>query len=912
MESTEKAQAAASAVRQPEFRLAPVFGDHMVLQRGRPVPVWGEAPAGSRVRIACNGREKWAAVCAGRWMAQLDPMAPGPAFTLVAECHAVADARVPAGGAADGAEPCPAARITFSDVLVGDVYLAGGQSNMEYRMRESLEARQWAQKAELPMIRSYFAPRVPYVGALTDEPDAPFCRAPVWQVCTPEAAPEFSAVAFHFARRLQADVDVPIGILDASWGGSSATCWLAEEDLQSDPQLMPWLTEYRSLLATVEPAAYEAERAAYAAAVEAWIARDREAMARDLSAAERETFVGGYPWPPPNGPKNALSPFGLYHTMLEPLAPYAVAGALWYQGETDAGETDPVDPANGKGAEKYGRLLETLIARWRQLYRQPDLPFLVVQLASYGCDGNPDGEAWAVLREQQMRLAERDARVFTAPIHDVGDRTDIHPKHKRPVGERLALLAERHLYGLPVQAAGPVPVAVEREENQLLIRFEGCAGALEAGSRDPLAMEGACAARDGHTPVKGFALAGADGVFHPALATIGGAGDGTSAIVRVRAEAVPAPVAVRYGWANYTEANLFGGAGWPVAPFRMKVNAGGEAETGRNGRSAAIRKGDGMRRQTRIDKSVEAMLCLQRQCWEQAVGGRALVRAGKRDLAIGFARDAALRQRPDGRPGMVEDCTASTDAIAHIPLLAYAARETGEARLMRALSEARRYAYEVAPRDAAGTLYHVTDAAQFWSDSPYMAPPAFAALGDIDEAVRQLRGMRKALWDPEMRMMRHIRDAVTGNWVRGLCWGGGNGWTAAGLAEIIACMPADRAEERNELVAWLEALLAGCIAHRRADGLFHDIVDDPSSFVESNLGQMLAYAIFESVHGGWLATSWLPDAHIMREAAIARIDRDGLLQGACGSPFFDRPGTSTEAQAFTVLMECAAAPFVRD
>ena len=342
MELTEKAQAAVATAKVTPFCLAPVFGDHMVLQRHQPVPVWGNAPAGSRVRITCNGQEKWAAVCAGRWMAQLDPMAPGTAFVLVAECHAVTDAAAWDGGVAGNAQPRPLARIECADVVVGDVYLAGGQSNMEYRMKESLDAKEWIARADLPMIRSFFAPRIPYVGAQADEPDAPFCQPPAWKVCSPETAPDFSAVAFHFARMLQADVDVPIGILDANWGGSSATCWLTEEDLESDPMLMPWVTEYRSLLETFDPAVYEAERTAYAAAVDAWVARDGEAVRKGMSASERETFVGGYPWPPPNGPKNALSPFGLYHTMLEPLAPYAVAGAAGGSGSVVSVRADAV------------------------------------------------------------------------------------------------------------------------------------------------------------------------------------------------------------------------------------------------------------------------------------------------------------------------------------------------------------------------------------------------------------------------------------------------------------------------------------------------------------------------------------------------------------------------------------------
>ena len=319
-----------------------------------------------------------------------------------------------------------------------------------------------------------------------------------------------------------------------------------------------------------------------------------------------------------------------------------------------------------------------------------------------------------------------------------------------------------------------------------------------------------------------------------------------------------------------------------------------------------------MTRTERIDKAITAMLCMQRQCWEHAVGGRALIHAGKRVMAILFAKDAALRQRPDGRPGMVEDCTASTDAIAHTPVLVYAAKETGDPKLQAAVENVKRYAYENAPRDAEGTLYHVIDAPQFWSDCTYMAPPSFAALGDYKEAIRQFRGAKKQLWDAEARMLYHIYDEGKQAWVRKKFWGGGNGWTAAGLAEVIEMLPAEMAEEKKELIAWLEELLAGCMTYRRTDGLFHDVIDDPDTFVESNLGQMLSFAIFTGVHGGWLDRKWLPDALVMRKAAIGKIDEWGILQGACGSPFFDRYGTSTEAQAFTIMMETAAAPFVEE
>ena len=319
-----------------------------------------------------------------------------------------------------------------------------------------------------------------------------------------------------------------------------------------------------------------------------------------------------------------------------------------------------------------------------------------------------------------------------------------------------------------------------------------------------------------------------------------------------------------------------------------------------------------MNRLERIEKATMAMLCMQRQCWEHAVGGRALIHAGKREMAILFAKDAALRQRSDGRPGMVEDSSSSTDAIAHAPVLVYAAKETGDPLLLKAVENVRRYACETAPRDAEGIVYHVIDKPQYWSDCTYMAPPSFAALGELDEAVKQMLGAKKHLWDTEKKMMYHIYDDGTREWVRKAFWGGGNGWTAAGLAEVIAVLPDSMESEKNELIGFLVEILDGCIAYRRSDGLFHDVINDPETFVESNLGQMLAFAIYFSVQGGWLEKSWLKEAHVMREAAIGKIDEYGVIHGACSSPAFDRAGTSTEAQAFTIMMEAAAVPFVAD
>jgi unsaturated rhamnogalacturonyl hydrolase len=319
-----------------------------------------------------------------------------------------------------------------------------------------------------------------------------------------------------------------------------------------------------------------------------------------------------------------------------------------------------------------------------------------------------------------------------------------------------------------------------------------------------------------------------------------------------------------------------------------------------------------MTRIERIDKAVVAMLCMQRQCWEHAVGGRALIHAGKRELAILFANDSALRQRSDGRPGIVEECTASTDAIAHAPLLIYAANETGSPQLIAAVEKLKTYMVRDAPRDAEGIIYHMINLQQYWADCTYMTPPAFSALGDYGEAIKQMRGARQKLWNSEKKMMFHIYDNAQKKWIRQEFWGGGNGWTAAGLSEIIGSLPEAMSDEKEEMILFLKEILEGCIAYRRADGLFHDVLDKPETFIESNLSQMLAFAIYHSVAGGWLESRWLEEAHIMRRAAIGKIDGYGVIHDACGSPFFDRPGTSTEAQAFTIMMESAAAPFVSD
>jgi unsaturated rhamnogalacturonyl hydrolase len=210
-----------------------------------------------------------------------------------------------------------------------------------------------------------------------------------------------------------------------------------------------------------------------------------------------------------------------------------------------------------------------------------------------------------------------------------------------------------------------------------------------------------------------------------------------------------------------------------------------------------------------------------------------------------------------------------------------------------------------APRNVDGVLYHTLEAPQMWSDGINGAPPFLAAMGDYDEAMFQIEGYRKLLFNPDKKLMAHIWDDGKYRFTDPTFWGGGNGWTAAGLARVIRSLPAERKNDRNHLAAFAREVIDGCLAHQRPDGLFHNVIDRPDTFVETNLAQMLAFAIYQGITDQWLPTSYRASAGKMRAAARSKMDAHGFVQGASGAPNFDRPGISTEAQSFSILMEAA-------
>lgn len=307
-----------------------------------------------------------------------------------------------------------------------------------------------------------------------------------------------------------------------------------------------------------------------------------------------------------------------------------------------------------------------------------------------------------------------------------------------------------------------------------------------------------------------------------------------------------------------------------------------------------------------LEKVKRAMLSMQRYAWEQGVAAQALLELGEEEWVVLMAKDAVLRQQEDGRLAVVGSFQGVTDPAANGEAVLYAAGITGDPELRKGAEKMLDYLMHRAPRTKEGTLHHIEDKPQVWIDSAYMAPPFLAVAGHPDEAVSQIEGFRKLLWDRKRKLFLHIWDEGINDFYRKDFWGVGNGWAAAGMTRVIRALPKKMARDKERLVGYVREVIDGCLAHQREDGLFHNIVDNPDTFVETNLAQMLAYSIYRGLQDGWLDRSYINHADRMRDAVLGKVDKFGLVQGVCGAPNFDSPGTAVEGQAFFLLMEAAA------
>jgi sialate O-acetylesterase len=486
---------------QADVTVASLFQDHAILQRDQLVPVWGRAEPGERVTVEFRGQSATAiADAAGHWQVRLQPMAASaePAALVVRGKN----------------------NLTLSDILTGEVWLASGQSNMEFRVDQANAAAAEIAAARHPLIRQFDVPNL-----VATSPQA--ATAGSWVICSPETAGKFSAVAYYFARDLQAAAGVPVGIINSTWGGTPVESWMSASTLGSNPTFRAPLERWQQTIAE-----YPVKKAEYDSDLAAWEKGDAAALATGKPA--QAAFRKSHPKPrAPRGPGHHWTPAGLYNGMIAPLVPYALGGALWYQGES-----------NADYPEEYTALFSAMIRQWRVEWGR-DFPFYFVQIANF--NGNAADRApgqWAWLRDAQARTLALPATGMAVTI-EIGTPGDIHPKNKQDVGRRLALIARHDLLGEPVEFSGPQLARSEPAGAGLRLSFTHAAG-LNSGGQPP----------------SGFAVAGEDRVFHPAEARIEG-----EAIV-VTSTAVARPVAVRYGWSNAPAATLRNGAGLPAAPFR--------------------------------------------------------------------------------------------------------------------------------------------------------------------------------------------------------------------------------------------------------------------------------------------------------------------------------------------------------
>jgi len=460
-----------------ELKVHALFCDHMVLQQGVSTPVWGWADEGEVVTVTFRDQSVRATAKGGKWMVHLKKLKPGGPDTLTISTGSKT--------------------LTCADVLVGEVWVCSGQSNMEWPLKQSFEPETDIANSKNPMIRLFTVPRLKAESPVDNINSQ-------WVECGPDTVPGFSAVGYYFGRELQKRLGVPVGLIHTSWGGTPAEAWTSATALKSNPRF-----EKEILQADAQ------KRKAYAEALARWEKSDKQS---------KKPTLGGTP------------PSVLYNGMIAPLLPFAIKGAIWYQGESNASR-----------AEQYRSLFATMIRNWRRAWGQGDFPFLCVQLAPFKSVKDAPGESdWAELREAQWLATKNLPNVGMAVITDVGDPKDIHPKRKQPVGERLATAARGIAYGEKIEYSGPIYRKLKIRGNKAEISFDHVGEGLEA--------------RDG--ALKGFAICGEDRKWVWADAEI--VGDK----VVVSNPAVTRPAAVRYGWADCPVVNLWNKDGFPASPFR--------------------------------------------------------------------------------------------------------------------------------------------------------------------------------------------------------------------------------------------------------------------------------------------------------------------------------------------------------
>ncbi|HLJ12325.1 MAG TPA: sialate O-acetylesterase [Planctomycetaceae bacterium] len=478
------AAAAMAAQARADVKLPNVFGDHMVLQQGQKNKVWGLAEAGEAVTVTIDKqRHQVKAGSDGKWQVMLDALKAGGPYSLTIQGRN---------------------KVSFDDVLVGEVWVCSGQSNMWWQVRLSNDPDLERLAAKFPKLRMI---NFPNIGS-----QQPIWTHDVkWMVCSPETVLDFSAVGYFFGRQLLETLDVPIGLINNAWGGSACEAWIRRDLLAADPEYKPLMDRWAQL---------ESQYADLS-------------KKKDLNDDQKKQLDAL------RNPMNGNSrPGNIYNGVLVSHLGYGIKGAIWYQGESNAGR-----------AYQYRDLFPLMIKNWRDDWGQGNFPFYWVQLADFLPEkAEPSDSAWAELREAQTMTMSKLPNTGEAVIIDIGEGKDIHPKNKVDVGRRLARWALAKDYGLNIPYHSPQYKAMEKQGNKIVLTFDF--------------VDGGWRPFDVNDP-RGFTIAGEDKKFVAAKAKIL-----QDMRIEVTAEQIENPAAVRYGWADNPVVNMFNQAGLPLTPFR--------------------------------------------------------------------------------------------------------------------------------------------------------------------------------------------------------------------------------------------------------------------------------------------------------------------------------------------------------
>ena len=502
------------------MRTAAIFSDRMVLQREKPIAVWGDGRDGQRVTVTLGGSSAACTVRNGKWRVTLPPMPAAAHLTMTVQCGAV--------------------QIVYREIAVGEVWLCGGQSNMEYEIRNELHGSEvLASLTPDCGVRFYYTPKQRMIDDYFEDVERNTC----WNEATPEQAGAWSAVGLYFALKLAKKLGVTVGLIGCNWGGTSASVWVSRDVLEQSAETRPYLEDYDRATAGKTYEQMIAGFDEYAAYQDAWWGRYSQLLEEhpETSWEDALKIVGESRYPGPMGPKNECRPCGAYETMLQRVAPYTLRGFLYYQGESD-----------DHRPESYETLLTALIGCWRRDWEDDSLPFLNVQLPMYRPASEPDRKHWCIIREAQERVYHKLRNTGLAVLTDCGELDNIHPTDKAPVGERLYLQALFEVYGMMPQKTATAPMLKSSypEGQSLVILTE------HADSGFRLTGEPA-----------GFELAGSDGKFVPAKAVF------APNRITLTANGISEPKYARYAWRNYAEVTVYGMNGLPLAPFRTSPAA---------------------------------------------------------------------------------------------------------------------------------------------------------------------------------------------------------------------------------------------------------------------------------------------------------------------------------------------------